>query len=572
MILEGNSYFCNIQKDKKVFPLNPIKEMLQTAQQKTQQKNSDTPAQKKDFDYASMLKGHASVVDLNRGSANSQPVQKMVAEEEESNALQKKDEEEEVQAKVVQKQEKEEEDVQAKIVQKQKEEEEIQTKSNGKKGTDNSNSTTSVGQKNSLPDDVQAKMESSFGTSFSNVNIHTNDNSASEMGALAYTQGNNVHFAPRQYNPGTSAGQELIGHELAHVVQQRAGRVKATNQGKGLSVNNDQSLENEADVMGKRAADGQTNNIAQTSGVIQNKPDNPIQGYFDFKVGFGRSLSMSIPDGSYVLDKANIPVSTGQRLKSGDKVFATAGQYSPRNLNGLDAAPHNITSKSGYNIVPGSSQEDKKGQGSTKVQVYQDNLLRDSLELEGYLRFDTEPLIKNIGATSFVTGYAYDLDPSKHEYFEVVDGSSVQQTISYSKTISNGYAVTNSQTITNTIGSSISSEIGADVKVLSAKIGSEINASMSVANSISESISGTLTNSTSVSLSSTFNKPGKYAIVPNAKVWCTPLTVNMYDSTGKIVGTTIKYVYTIIYNTAPVTCKVGSDGKSLYDSAGTKIN
>ena len=88
---------------------------------------------------------------------------------------------------------------------------------------------------------------------FSNVNIHVGSK-ASAVGALAYTQGNDIHFAQGKFNPHTNSGQTLLGHELAHVVQQRAGRVKATTSVNGLPVNDDRSLEKEADVMGAKAA------------------------------------------------------------------------------------------------------------------------------------------------------------------------------------------------------------------------------------------------------------------------------------------------------------------------------
>ncbi|MGK0363321.1 MAG: hypothetical protein ACI85O_000366 [Saprospiraceae bacterium] len=70
-----------------------------------------------------------------------------------------------------------------------------------------------------MPDEVHDKMENSFQSDFSNVNFHTNSHSATDVGALAYAQGNDVHFAPGQFKPNTQSGQELIGHELAHVVQ-----------------------------------------------------------------------------------------------------------------------------------------------------------------------------------------------------------------------------------------------------------------------------------------------------------------------------------------------------------------
>ena len=105
-----------------------------------------------------------------------------------------------------------------------------------------------------MPDEVKTRMESTFNTDFSDVNIHSNSSSAPEVGALAYAQGNDVHFAPGQFKPNTSQGQELLGHELTHVVQQREGRVSPTTEANGMPVNDDPKLEAEADTMGKKAA------------------------------------------------------------------------------------------------------------------------------------------------------------------------------------------------------------------------------------------------------------------------------------------------------------------------------
>ena len=75
-----------------------------------------------------------------------------------------------------------------------------------------------------LPPAVQQKMETVFGTSFKDVRVHVGPQ-AQQIGAVAFTLGSNLYFAPGQYNPNSQHGQRLIGHELAHVVQQRAGRV-----------------------------------------------------------------------------------------------------------------------------------------------------------------------------------------------------------------------------------------------------------------------------------------------------------------------------------------------------------
>ncbi|HEX4953042.1 MAG TPA: DUF4157 domain-containing protein [Thermoanaerobaculia bacterium] len=58
---------------------------------------------------------------------------------------------------------------------------------------------------------------------FSRVRVHAGADAAREadqLGARAFTVGSNVYFGAGQYAPGTPAGDRLLGHELAHVVQQ----------------------------------------------------------------------------------------------------------------------------------------------------------------------------------------------------------------------------------------------------------------------------------------------------------------------------------------------------------------
>jgi hypothetical protein len=102
-----------------------------------------------------------------------------------------------------------------------------------------------------LPQAVLAKMEAAFGADFSAVRVHQGPQAA-RIGALAFTTGNDIYFAPGRYQPDTMQGQQLLGHELAHVVQQRQGRVRAG--GAGVSVVHDRMLEAEADRLGMRAA------------------------------------------------------------------------------------------------------------------------------------------------------------------------------------------------------------------------------------------------------------------------------------------------------------------------------
>ena len=141
------------------------------------------------------------------------------------------EEEEAVQAKRnIQKQEEEEEPVQAKIeIQKQAEEEEetVQTKPDKtdpqKRQDILSNLNNTKGEGSALPENIMDSMGSAFGVDFSDVRIHTNKNAVQmnkELHSQAFTHGKDIYFNEGKYKPETSAGKQLLAHELTHVVQQ----------------------------------------------------------------------------------------------------------------------------------------------------------------------------------------------------------------------------------------------------------------------------------------------------------------------------------------------------------------
>jgi hypothetical protein len=66
-------------------------------------------------------------------------------------------------------------------------------------------------------------METTLGQSLSHVRVHEDHRAtlmSGNMGARAFTVGNDIFFPPGQYDPRSQAGQQVLAHELAHVVQQ----------------------------------------------------------------------------------------------------------------------------------------------------------------------------------------------------------------------------------------------------------------------------------------------------------------------------------------------------------------
>ncbi|MCU0350633.1 MAG: DUF4157 domain-containing protein [Flavobacterium sp.] len=153
-----------------------------------------------------------------------------------------------------------------------------------------------------MPEEVQAKMENSFGEDFSNVAIHDNSTKADDMGAKAFAQGKDVHFAPGEFQPNSKEGQELIGHELTHVVQQKEGKVHGGEvHGKDM-VNQNPALEKEADDAGKLASEGKEVKVSGMGSGVQMKEKEVLSGGQMTKEAENANLSASkihYPGGEY---------------------------------------------------------------------------------------------------------------------------------------------------------------------------------------------------------------------------------------------------------------------------------
>jgi hypothetical protein len=100
---------------------------------------------------------------------------------------------------------------------------------------------------------VQSRFADSLGD-LSDVRVHTDEGADKlnrSVSARAFATGTDVYFARGEYNPGTAAGDKLIAHELAHVVQQRGAPA-----GGPLTVSNPgDALEQEADAVADQLAE-----------------------------------------------------------------------------------------------------------------------------------------------------------------------------------------------------------------------------------------------------------------------------------------------------------------------------
>lgn len=108
-----------------------------------------------------------------------------------------------------------------------------------------------------LPNDFREKIESILGYDFSNVRIHASHQAHhlnNLLAARAFTVGRDIFFKFGEYNPFTSTGQELLAHELAHVIQQLSGTI--------------QSIQRDDDPDWLNEAEKYNSGVAATTGTI----------------------------------------------------------------------------------------------------------------------------------------------------------------------------------------------------------------------------------------------------------------------------------------------------------------
>jgi hypothetical protein len=134
---------------------------------------------------------------------------------------------------------------------------------------------------------LRRSFEAHFQADLSDVSVHTSEaaaESAQSLDALAFASGRDIYFARGKYAPFTADGRHLLAHELAHVVQQGAGRQPsiAAQLSSGVSVGSpDDALEAEAEqsaiaftngVSAQEEPTGRAAATPPTQRVIQRQP------------------------------------------------------------------------------------------------------------------------------------------------------------------------------------------------------------------------------------------------------------------------------------------------------------
>lgn len=132
----------------------------------------------------------------------------------------------------------------------------------------------SSGRGSALPDRTRSRLEGAFGADFGGVRIHRSSPLAPRLGAEAFTAGSDIHFAPGRFQPSSTAGLHLLGHELTHVVQQSGGLARR-------DIRRHSGVESETAQQGRDATTVPAEvSSDRRSGVVRASFGSKVKGFF----------------------------------------------------------------------------------------------------------------------------------------------------------------------------------------------------------------------------------------------------------------------------------------------------
>jgi hypothetical protein len=161
-----------------------------------------------------------------------------------------------------------------------------------------------------LPTQLKEGIENLSGMSMDHVKVHYNSSQPAQLQAHAFAQGSDIHVAPGQ--------EQHLPHEAWHVVQQAKGRVRPTLQMKGAAINDDSSLEREADVMGARA-------------LQMAAADAPAENLATATVNYGAPVQRYAEQGEYLVSESQ-KFAVTQHGEPGSQMYVR----NPDDLTGVD--------------------------------------------------------------------------------------------------------------------------------------------------------------------------------------------------------------------------------------------
>ncbi|MFK7887713.1 MAG: DUF4157 domain-containing protein [Gammaproteobacteria bacterium] len=242
--------------------------------------------------------------------------------------------------------------------------------------------------KTGLPDNLKSGIERLSGMALDDVRVHRNSTKPAQLQAHAYAQGTDIHLGPGQ--------EKHLPHETWHVAQQKQGRVRPTLQLKGTTpINDDASLEREADVMGARAMQLETGSTldASTRGVSNiDTTGNALQ-----------AMSFTRTSGLFSVFKRYTPQE--QRLLDYE-TFAVKIYNKVHDLG---------------DVVPALGQLNKELQEIKDARVEQDQYPTVNGRVRQFIGDCARAYMEGVTDTNYAYNYLFTLFESQHELDDVLE-------------------------------------------------------------------------------------------------------------------------------------------------------
>jgi len=276
----------------------------------------------------------------------------------------------------------------------------------------------SRGNGQALTESIRQPMEHAFGNvDFSGVNVHTDaqsDQLNRSIQAKAFTTGQDIFFRQGAYQPENRGGQELLAHELTHVVQQNGGAVQRSPlpQKHSATVTPLASVEGQAiqTYALTRAADG--GNFVGVSAACHchidiRSPHFKVGKDQSTRINFGKDMSLERMQQAYNTMLAKHAGKTG---------YADCKEYLEEQ-GCVEQEPEDAVSILKSMLIKwGGLGEDKiffyTDEGRVEERpVYSEDILNDTiLEVEDEIRFSDNLYSDFLDEGSFLTSGMQDID------------------------------------------------------------------------------------------------------------------------------------------------------------------
>jgi len=229
----------------------------------------------------------------------------------------------------------------------------------------------------SLDAGVRARVAPGLGDPVADVRIHTDTGAgtlARAVSARAFATGADVFFAQGEYRPGTTDGDRLLAHELAHVVQQRgaptAGVMRLSQPGDAHEL--------EADTMAAAAlAPGSGPTLARTprGALVARDFIDDIKGFLggdaqEAKRVERKEVPVTKQDFDQIIGLVTAPLLAAENMLAGDADVTKA-----------KLAVGKVTSAGGALMVIAGTKKEAKNRDNLYKPVNELNLARATLEV-----------------------------------------------------------------------------------------------------------------------------------------------------------------------------------------------